>query len=310
MNKIPIVFAFDEGYAWPGSVAIQSLMDAKIPSTEYEVIVLCSGIRNATKRKIESIAPIKWIEIDRSFFDGWPSRWNTPTCYRLVMAEALKGYGKVIWSDCDVVFASDLSDLYNVDVSDWDWAAIPMENAEEKAGIHRHWNSHDTVFTPCCVVADMTHWREKGFADVFKGIAGKFDKDLAMLDLDAMNLAGARIKPLPLEYSVFIRLLTDGVDAPEYSWLCRMFGEDALAHAVENPKIIHFAGPQMKVWLRRPDEMPPSYRNAMLKSPLWDPVRTTGGVMAVVKAAFNTVMYFCCRKPHYRRCAGVYWRCR
>ena len=33
-KKIPVVFAFDDNYALPASVAIQSLIDSKAPTTE------------------------------------------------------------------------------------------------------------------------------------------------------------------------------------------------------------------------------------------------------------------------------------
>lgn len=310
MHSIPIVFAFDDGYALPGSVAIRSLFEAKHPSTEYEVIVLCDGIKESAKRRIESIAPVKWVEVDKSFFNGWPQGWACPMCYRLVLAEVLEGYGKVIWSDCDVIFSSDLTDLYNTDIKDYDWAAIPMEAADETKGIHRHWNSSDTVFTSCCLVMDLNHWRNKNFVSKFRETACAYDKGLTMPDLDVLNSVGANIRPIPLDYSVFIRLITDGVDAPEYPWLCRMFGAGDVAGAIENPKIIHFAGPQMKVWLKRLDEMPSSYRDVIRMSPLWDPVRERGGIKAVIKAVFNAALYVLSRNRYYRRCAGVYWRSR
>lgn len=309
MNKIPIVFAFDEGYALPGSVAIQSLMDSKSPETKYEIIVLGNGIKRKTKRKIERIAPIKWLEVDDSLFNDWPQGWNCSMCHRLVMSEVLRGYGKVIWSDCDVIFASDLSDLYNVDISDFDWAAIPMENATEEEGIHRHWNSTNEVFTSCCLVADMNHWRKANFVSRFRATANRYNRELVMPDLDVLNSVGARIKPLSLEYSVFIRLITSGSVAPEYPWLCRMFGEDVLSQAIEHPKIIHFAGPSMKVWLKNLCDMPESYRVAIQKSPLWDPARSRGGVIALLKAVFYAGAYVFSRRSFYRRNAGAYWRC-
>lgn len=235
--------------------------------------------------------PRKWVEVDKSFFNGWPQGWACPMCYRLVLAEVLEGYGKVIWSDCDVIFSSDLTDLYNTDIKDYDWAAIPMEAADETKGIHRHWNSSDTVFTSCCLVMDLNHWRNKNFVSKFRETACAYDKGLTMPDLDVLNSVGANIRPIPLDYSVFIRLITDGVDAPEYPWLCRMFGAGDVAGAIENPKIIHFAGPQMKVWLKRLDEMPSSYRDVIRMSPLWDPVRERGGIKAVIKAVFNAALY-------------------
>ena len=42
--KIPVVFAFDDNYALPASIAIQSLLDSKRPSTKYEIIVVHGGL--------------------------------------------------------------------------------------------------------------------------------------------------------------------------------------------------------------------------------------------------------------------------
>ena len=52
-NKIPIVFAFDDNYALPAGIAIQSLIDAAKPDTQYDIFVLHSGLKSSVMRKIE-----------------------------------------------------------------------------------------------------------------------------------------------------------------------------------------------------------------------------------------------------------------
>lgn len=307
--KIPVVFAFDENYALPASVAIRSLVEAKAEGTSYEIIVLHGGLGEGTKRRFEALHPIRWMKVDDSLLGGWPKRWHCPMCYRLVMAEAVPDRGKVIWCDCDVVFRCDLSGLFQTDIEGYDWAAIPMERPDERAGIHRHWNGTDTVFTSCCLVADLDHWRRSRFAEKFAQTASLYDESLLMPDLDVLNAAGARIRPLPIDYSVFVRLVTDGASAPEYPWLERMFGTEDLQRAMDNPKIVHFAGPSMKVWLQRLEEMPPLYRREIVRSPFWDHVRERGGAMAFAKFAWHALAYVLTRDQAHRRMAGVYRRC-
>ena len=53
--KIPVVFAFDDNYALPASIAIQSLLDSKRPSTDYEIIVFHGGLSPKTIQKMEKI---------------------------------------------------------------------------------------------------------------------------------------------------------------------------------------------------------------------------------------------------------------
>ena len=46
--KIPVVFAFDESYALAASVDVKSLIESKLPTTEYEIFVLHNGVSRRT----------------------------------------------------------------------------------------------------------------------------------------------------------------------------------------------------------------------------------------------------------------------
>ena len=104
-RPIPVVFAFNADYALPASVAIQSLLASKRPQTEYEVIVLHAGLPDKVKRRLETVAHIRWIYVETERFARFPKGWGgTETWLRLLLAELLPEHGKVIWSDVDVLF--------------------------------------------------------------------------------------------------------------------------------------------------------------------------------------------------------------
>ena len=310
--KIPVVFAFDESYALAASVAVKSLIESKLPTTEYEIFVLHNGVSRRTRDKFASIAPVQWVKVDDSVFRDWPRGWNRTTCYRLVMAEILRNLGKVIWSDCDVVFNSDLSSLFATDLDGCELAAILMETADERHGIHSHFHEGRPIFAAGCLVVDLELWRKEKFAARFAAEAAHFGSKLKMLDLDILNIACGNIKSLDIGYCVLERLITLGEDAPEYPWLARMHGGECLRKAVESPKIIHFAGPAVKVWLRRLGEMPEAYRELIIKSPFWDGDREPCGVLSNVrcfaKFLWHSICFVLTHKGEHRRSAGVYRR--
>lgn len=127
-RPIPVVFAFNADYALPASVAIQSLLASKRHETAYDIIVLHTGLSEQVKRKMETIAPIRWIEVDTARFAHFPKGWGgTETWLRLLLAELLTEYDKVIWSDVDVLFCEDLSDAFSHDLGTAEWAGVAME---------------------------------------------------------------------------------------------------------------------------------------------------------------------------------------
>lgn len=65
-KKIPIVFAFDDNYALPASIAIKSLLDTKKDGTEYEIIVFHGGLKKKTIKKFSTIANIRWIKVEEN----------------------------------------------------------------------------------------------------------------------------------------------------------------------------------------------------------------------------------------------------
>ena len=298
-KKIPIVFSFDDIYALPASIAIKSLIDNKKESTEYEIIIFYNNLSYKTKLKMESIYKIRWIKISSVFFKDVPIGWSgLETYYRLLLAKILPEYDKVIWSDVDVLFKEDLSDIYNSDLSMYDWAGVAAEIKDETNGIHCHFeaNKKPYIFMPGFMIANLSLWREKNMLQRFEDIIKNYSNKLKMFDLDILNLAADNIKEIPFEYCVLENIYdaSDITTALEYPWLSKAQSKEKLLKAKENPAIIHYAGQLVKIWLREKHNIPKYYWNYIISSPFFDAEFYTPGVKNKMEILYYTFLRKIC----------------
>lgn len=151
-TKIPIVFAFDDLYALPASIAIQSLLDSKKPETEYDIFVLHGDLSPETVKKINQIADISWISIDDDIFAQAPynSKQQIVAYYRLLLADLIPQYDKIIWSDVDVLFIGDLKKIFQMDMGNAYWAGVIAEkNKEDEKGVHTRFEENKKKIYIC-----------------------------------------------------------------------------------------------------------------------------------------------------------------
>ena len=274
--KIPVVFAFDDKYALPASIAISSLLQHKGWDTQYDIIVLHGeNLSTQTISKMNQFCPfIRWVKVDAGDLKDAPRGWSgLETYYRLLLAELLPEYEKVIWSDVDVLFRCDLSEVFALDMDGFEWAGIPAEKQNEPNGIHTHFdgNTKPYIYMPGLMVANLRLWRAERLKDRFFSIIREYGNRLKMFDLDILNLAAKSIRALPFDYCVLenIYLSDDITNAKEYPWLSNVYSKEALLAAKRNPKIIHFAGSNVKIWLRSPEEIPDGYWTFIQESPFY-----------------------------------------
>jgi len=312
---IPVVFAFNADYALPASVAIQSLLASKRPETTYEIIVLHAGLPSCLRKKLETVVPIRWIEVDTARFAHFPKGWGgTETWLRLILADLLPEYDKMIWSDVDVLFCDDLSDVFSTSLGDSEWAGVAMEKDGAPNRQHNAWGRHAQIYIPSLMIANLAQWRKTRFLARCERVVSEYGNRLTMCDLDVLNIAADAIVPLPLACCVFERLKfgDDMTQAREYAPLRSVYTDEALCDACRHPLIIHFAGPTVKVWLRAPWRMPACYREAMLRSPFggrirewtWLPRTVAQLVKWIVIWLFRTAPH----RPAARRKIGIYRR--
>lgn len=147
-NKIivPIVFAFDNNLVFPACICLSSLMMNAKESTFYDIFILHPASEDLKHEEIDKIplyypnCKIQYIAVDDTFAGAHQTRGiTTPTYYRLLIPELISQYDKVIYSDVDILFRRDLSELMEMDLDEnylaavYDWSIVMDENGQKYA---------------------------------------------------------------------------------------------------------------------------------------------------------------------------------
>jgi len=123
-NIIPVVSCFNNNYAIPAGVAFYSLLKNSNTNYNYKLYVLHSNITNENQKlllkTIEKYpnAELKFINLQNKFsslFKKTASKayFSEEMYYKLIIPNLFTQYDKIIVTDADVLFISDLSVLYN-----------------------------------------------------------------------------------------------------------------------------------------------------------------------------------------------------
>lgn len=131
MNIIPIVFCFDNNLAFPACVALSSLLMNAKEDTFYDIFIIHSCKQTLNHEDIDRLPSyykncrIQYRTVDSTFDGAFEIRGiTTPAYYRLLIPELIPEYDKVLYSDVDVIFRSDLSEFYNVDIAGYYVAGV------------------------------------------------------------------------------------------------------------------------------------------------------------------------------------------
>lgn len=120
MNTVPIVFAFDNNLVFPTCVCLSSLMMSAKETTFYDIFILYPASDGLERKEIDRVQEfypncrIQYIAVDDTFSGAFEIRGiTTPAYYRLLIPELIPQYDKILYSDVDVIFRSDLYDIYS-----------------------------------------------------------------------------------------------------------------------------------------------------------------------------------------------------
>lgn len=132
MNTVPIAFAFDNNLILPACVSISSLLMNAKEDTFYEIFILHSVHIALNKEELDKLSQyykncrIQYRQVDSTFDSAFEIRGiTTPAYYRLLIPELIPEYDKIIYSDVDVIFRSDLSEIYaDIDLDNYYVAGV------------------------------------------------------------------------------------------------------------------------------------------------------------------------------------------
>lgn len=275
MNKIPIVFTFDDNLIMPACVCISSLLRSADPETFYDIYILHSEKCDFTQtllaeyNNIYHNCEIIFRTVYSEFVSAFEIRGITTTAYyRLLIPEIIPEYDKVLYSDVDVIFREDLSKYYNAPLDGYYMAGVDNGSAlrpavqkyvKDKLGID-HKYGH---FYSGNLVINSSEIRKDNLIPKFRELA---KKDFHQQDMDIINIVCyGKIKPLSPAFCL-TNFLTELIVKRKDDML-RFFSEDILNQALKKG-IVHYNGPKpWKEWCVNFDIWWDAYRN----SPVYDP---------------------------------------
>lgn len=121
---IPVVFAFDKNLVMPACVCISSLLMNAKKDTSYDIFILHPANQSMTQTDLVKLpeyydnCKLTFRPVGNEFDNAFEIRGiTTPAYYRLLIPEIIPEYDKIIYSDVDVIFRRDLSDLYSIDLA-------------------------------------------------------------------------------------------------------------------------------------------------------------------------------------------------
>ncbi len=240
MDKINILYTFDNAFWRMAAVSIKSLVDAQ--KNPEKLVVHCMVAKHTRGwRVIKKItdgvgAQLVWRSVSRQqnpFRKHDFKRWSPVVFYRLFSWQMFPNVDKMLYLDSDTFVMTDLTDLYNTDLSGYVLAAVmdmaPPEKeyfrgSKEVKYFEQNFMKHGKYVNSGVLLINQ------------KKLAGCLDKLLTIQvpirfpDQDIINGAlDGCIKFLPLRYNF----------APS-QYISTKFSKVEATQALKNPAIYHF----------------------------------------------------------------------
>lgn len=248
MNTIPIVFCFDNNLVKPACVCLSSLMMSAKEDTFYDIFILHSQKQPFEHSQIDILPDfykncrIQYRVVDGTFDDAFEIRGiTTPAYYRLLIPELIPEYDKVLYSDVDVIFRSDLSDFYNTDMTGYHVAGVDsLANIQPE--LVKYYNETvgtgpEGIIYSGNLIINSKQILEDNVIPRFKELA----KNKYMFqDMDVLNIAcRGKIKYLSPAFCLTTYISEYNVYRKEE--LLKLWNKEEIADALSNG-IVHFNG--------------------------------------------------------------------
>ena len=137
-QTIPIVFATNDNYAPYLATSIQSIKENSSIDNFYDIYIFHTSLSEQYQMMLQSmssknvfIRTINVLPYISNLKQYSHSHYSVEMYYRILIPEILTNYNKVIYLDCDLVILDDISNLFNIDVSNYILATVHNELSSE-----------------------------------------------------------------------------------------------------------------------------------------------------------------------------------
>ena len=263
-NIIPLLFTFDKNLIVAAGVCLTSLLENAGQDTFYDIFILhkpdpfiSNGILLELADHYKDSCKITFREIIGEFDDGFVIRGITETAYfRLLAAEMIPEYDKIIYSDVDVIFREDLSRFYNIDLGNNYFAGVDslpvISNSDlTYVTITLGERINNGYFYSGNLIINLRQLRLDNKTEEFRRLG---NKQFKFQDMDIINLTcNGRILSLGPSFCLstfYYEAIVSGRQS-----LVDIYGQEELNHAIKTG-ILHYNGvkpwkeicPNMDIW--------------------------------------------------------------
>ena len=216
MKTVPFLFAIDKNLIMQTCVCLSSLLRHADSDTFYDIFIIYSDDYDISKTQIAEL-PSHYGNCRLNFkpfksdLEGlYEVRGITAaTYYRLLAAEIITEYDKILYSDVDVIFRCDQSKYYDIDLGSNCFGAV--DNYLELRPDIREYVSDVIKLDPSKgyyyagnLVMNLKQLREDNVGEKFRELCRL---KLSKQDMDIINIAcNGRFLPLPPEFCLTVQL--------------------------------------------------------------------------------------------------------
>ncbi len=286
-DRFHIAFSADRNFSVPLGVAIYSLLTSAKPGRKLALYVLDGGVKESTKKRIRDLQSqydftIQYFDLARHCGDlPHTVQYTSAMYYRFLLPELLpQDVEKAFYIDADVIFCEDLEDLFQIDLSNCELAAVAdvgscllvepfksiMDNFYGKLGV-----PDDGVPYYCSgqYLLNLNKMRINNTQDRLLRAARTTPPELLKCcDQDVLNMVlhhdfatlPARYGALPLHFPLYL-------NAAESLRKTCPYSRDEIENAIQSPAIIHYATAKPNVFIGPRNELEARFFRAWKQSP-------------------------------------------
>ena len=206
-QEMNVVYICDENYAMPAAASIVSLRDNRKNTAEYCVHVVCCGVSQDSRAKLQSLScdGFSVVMHEVTLPESYSRQKNTrlhvspASLFKFELGELFPDLDRILYLDCDTLVVGNISGLFSCDISGCYAAAVKDMKAELSAPtqLSRIKAGHKTgYFNSGVMLLDLELLRRDRMNE--RLLQQRLDGTNFFMDQDAFNFCfGGRVKYLP-----------------------------------------------------------------------------------------------------------------
>lgn len=248
--EMNIVYSADDKYVRHIFVSMMSLLESQKMHEHLNLYLVDNEISKGNKEILDDLAGrygrsihyLPFQEIADALDGVMPWGGSLSAYARLFLARYIPA-DKVLYMDGDSVIQQDLQHLFELDISEYYFAAVQDTAGPEyrkQVGIE----DDEQYVNSGLTLINLKKWREDSLEDKFLAFIRAFDGNVPCCDQGVLNgVCKGKILILPPKYNVMTPMLTFKAEEIQKLFeIPQYYSEEELCEARERPVFVHFVG--------------------------------------------------------------------